>query len=93
MAGGVFSLWIYAVPVSATCTRLIINAGGNFPKPPLNWKSPKALLGRLNPLPQLLRRLRRAAQRLLCLVTWQLTMHSPWGPAYIHAAQGNPCGT
>ena len=33
MKGGRFCLWIYAVPVSENCTRLIINAGGNFPKP------------------------------------------------------------
>ncbi|KAK9828711.1 hypothetical protein WJX72_001664 [[Myrmecia] bisecta] len=30
VATGRFQLWIYAVPVSADCTRLIINAGGNF---------------------------------------------------------------
>ena len=70
MAGGIFSLWIYAVPVSATCTRLIINAGGNFPKPPLNWKAPAALLARLNPLPQLLRKLRRAVLPVLPRPAW-----------------------
>ncbi len=60
MKGGVFSLWIYAVPVSATCTRLIINAGGNFPKPPPGKLTPAALLQRLSPLPKLLRQLRHA---------------------------------
>lgn len=56
VAGGVFLLWIYAVPVSATCTRLIINAGGNFPVPPpprLSLADPAALLKRLNPRPAL----------------------------------------
>ena len=58
--GGRFCLWIYAVPVSENCTRLIINAGGNFPKP----KSAPGLAGlkaRLSPQPlirALLRRLR-----------------------------------
>ena len=56
--GGVFSLWIYAVPVSATATRLIINAGGNFPKPPPGKVTPAALLQRVNILPKLLRSLR-----------------------------------
>ena len=58
VAGGVFSLWIYAVPVSATCTRLIINAGGNFPVPPpprLSLADPSALLKWLDPRPALLK--------------------------------------
>ena len=62
VAGGVFSLWIYAVPVSATCTRLIINAGGNFPKPPspqLSLTNPAALLKKLDPKPLLLQLVKR----------------------------------
>ena len=69
MKGGVFSLWIYAVPVSATATRLIINAGGNFPKPPPGKMTPAALLQRLNILPKLLRRLR-------CLCCSPAPLHS-----------------
>lgn len=65
VAGGVFSLWIYAVPVSATCTRLIVNAGGNFPLPPapkLSLADPSALLQRLNPRP--------LAQKLIKRFRW-----------------------
>ncbi len=58
--GGRFCLWIYAVPVSESCTRLIINAGGNFPKPkPASGL--KGLKARLSPQPlirSLLRQLR-----------------------------------
>ena len=58
--GGRFCLWIYAVPVSESCTRLIINAGGNFPKPkPAGGL--KGLKARLSPQPLircLLRQLR-----------------------------------
>ena len=32
--GGVFSLWIYAVPRSANSTRLIISAGADISKLP-----------------------------------------------------------
>ncbi|CAL8469852.1 g9394 [Coccomyxa elongata] len=66
VAGGVFSLWIYAVPVSATCTRLIINAGGNFPVPPLprlSLADPAALLRRLDPRPALLKLAKTLAGR------------------------------
>ncbi len=62
VAGGVFSLWIYAVPVSATCTRLIINAGGNFPKPlpqKLTLTNPAALLNKVDPRPLLLQLVKR----------------------------------
>lgn len=72
VAGGVFSLWIYAVPVSATCTRLIINAGGNFPKPPplqLSLTNPAALLEKLDPKPLLLQLVKRIGYvRRLCHV-------------------------
>ncbi|EIE25673.1 hypothetical protein COCSUDRAFT_39968 [Coccomyxa subellipsoidea C-169] len=66
VAGGVFSLWIYAVPVSATCTRLIINAGGNFPKPPpqkLTLTNPAALLKKVDPRPLLLQLVKRISGR------------------------------
>ena len=65
MKGGRFCLWIYAVPVSENCTRLIINAGGNFPKP-----KPKpglaGLKGRLSPQPLIRALLRRLRYRGIC---------------------------
>ncbi len=69
--GGRFCLWIYAVPVSESCTRLIINAGGNFPKPkPASGL--KGLKARLSPQPlirSLLRQLRCTS--IPATMSWQ----------------------
>ena len=60
MKGGRFCLWIYAVPLSEHCTRLIINAGGNFhtPKPEPGLKGLKARLSPQSLIRPLLRKLR-----------------------------------
>ena len=70
--GGRFCLWIYAVPVSESCTRLIINAGGNFPKP----KPEQGLAGlkaRFSPQPLIRALLRQLRCMLPC--AWHGVLH------------------
>ena len=62
--GGRFCLWIYAVPVSENCTRLIINAGGNFPKPQAQ-PGLKGLKARFSPQPLI----RTLLRNLRCTLT------------------------
>ena len=70
--GSRFCLWIYAVPVSENCTRLIINAGGNFPKskPAGGLKGLKA---RLSPQPLI----RSLLRQLRCVhkLSWKACQH------------------